>query len=625
MKSLRISSNFIPLLLVLIILSAGCSTPIGVRQQSPADSYKNNMISPLGDGTLSDNTEIILYRFDLAAQFEKDPASVIKQLHDKAVKDQRRDILFALSELSYFYGEKLNNSFDSEKKQKAPEYFLLSAIYSYTSVIDSKYEPTPSLLDHRVRRACDLYNYSLWRSFTINDNDGLEIKSGVRKLPFGQVEISTNSTHFPWKLEKIDRFEPSDKYSVYGLSVRNRVNGIGLPMIALKNSKNSPLGDQVLPATAFLRIESGLDKIKSQDFKASLEIYSSYDDVSVKINDKDIPLEIDTTTPVAYKLSDDAIWSFGTDLFLGKLQNLPNKLYRFQPYHPDRIPVVFVHGTFSSPVWWAEMINTLNGDPVLRKKYQFWYFFYNSSKLITISAADLRSELIKTIKKLDPENKSEAMKNMVVIGHSQGGLLTKLTAVDSGDKLLKTVIKGDIDKLKADEEIKEAIKNNLVIDHLPFVKRTVFISTPHRGSFLSQSLARNLVRKLIHFPQTIIKGTKDIYGFLTDDVKRQWEGQIPTSVDAMSPDDPLLNSIASLPLAPGIKGNSIIAIKDDSDPETGNDGVVEYKSAHIEGMDSEFIVRSGHSCQDKPATIEEVRRILLKHLEDTQNAYMQKK
>ena len=33
-----------------------------------------------------------------------------------------------------------------------------------------------------------------------------------------------------------------------------------------------------------------------------------------------------------------------------------------------------------------------------------------------------------------------------------------------------------------------------------------------------------------------------------------------------------------------------------------------------DGMESEFIVRSGHSCQGHPFTIEEVRRILLEHL-----------
>jgi hypothetical protein len=48
----------------------------------------------------------------------------------------------------------------------------------------------------------------------------------------------------------------------------------------------------------------------------------------------------------------------------------------------------------------------------------------------------------------------------------------------------------------------------------------------------------------------------------------------------------------------------------------GNDGVVEYSSAHLEGVDSEYIVRSTHSTQSNPYTIEDVRRILLIHAAD---------
>ena len=48
--------------------------------------------------------------------------------------------------------------------------------------------------------------------------------------------------------------------------------------------------------------------------------------------------------------------------------------------------------------------------------------------------------------------------------------------------------------------------------------------------------------------------------------------------------------------------------------EGQDDGVVAYKSAHLEGVASEKIVRSTHSCQSTPATILEVRRILYEHL-----------
>jgi hypothetical protein len=92
--------------------------------------------------------------------------------------------------------------------------------------------------------------------------------------------------------------------------------------------------------------------------------------------------------------------------------------------------------------------------------------------------------------------------------------------------------------------------------------------------------------------------------------------RIPSSVDAMAPDNPILQTLGTIPLAPGVKGHSIIPMLPGKEIATGNDGVVEYKSAHISGVESEFIVRTGHSCQGHPFTIEELRRILHDHLGD---------
>jgi hypothetical protein len=81
----------------------------------------------------------------------------------------------------------------------------------------------------------------------------------------------------------------------------------------------------------------------------------------------------------------------------------------------------------------------------------------------------------------------------------------------------------------------------------------------------------------------------------------------------MREDNPFLQTLSALPIAPGITANSIIAVRGDGPPQDGNDGVVTYTSAHIDGVESELVVRSGHSAQKAPASIEEVRRILLLH------------
>ena len=53
---------------------------------------------------------------------------------------------------------------------------------------------------------------------------------------------------------------------------------------------------------------------------------------------------------------------------------------------------------------------------------------------IALSALRLRENLSAAVKELDPEGKDPALRNMVVIGHSQGGLLAKMLVVTSGSR-----------------------------------------------------------------------------------------------------------------------------------------------------------------------------------------------
>src|SRR6476620_9403190 len=101
-----------------------------------------------------------------------------------------------------------------------------------------------------------------------------------------------------------------------------------------------------------------------------------------------------------------------------------------QPYRRGRIPVVFVHGTASGPGRWADMLNSLENDPWLRTRFQCWFFYYDTGNPITYSAYVLPPSLQFIIQQLDPDGPSAALRQMVFIGHSQGVLLAKMTAID---------------------------------------------------------------------------------------------------------------------------------------------------------------------------------------------------
>ncbi|MEJ2476007.1 MAG: hypothetical protein P8Y40_00600 [Desulfobacterales bacterium] len=611
-----ICSSRLCLFLLVVLLLAGCATPIGVREVAPRESYRQSMTDVMTDGVTSNATNIVLHRFNLTAEYKKNPAESIKALHTRALHDKRRDIIYALAELSYLHAEHLLEAPEQADRQLAPDYFLMAATYAYFFLIDDRSNTPTNVFDLRVHSAIDLYNFALWRGMATGSAGTLDLDASLRKLPVGTLTIAPDRTHLPWEFQDFSRFEPTDKYVVRGLSIRNRVNGIGSPLIGLKKITEETPFVEAVPVTIFLRIDGDLKRLTEGTASASLEFYSAYDINTLEVNGRHPRLDTDLTTPTAYILESSKIWDFGLGAFLGReFAAVPNGLFLSQPYQTGRIPVVFVHGTFSNPARWMEMLNTLRADPILRQKFQYWYFLYNSSAPIVVSAADLREALRDKIDQLDPAGQDQALQNMVVVGHSQGGLLAKLTAVSTDDRLVQALTGKNLDDLEMPEEKKAQVRRFLVVEPVPEVKRVVFIATPHRGSILSKQWVRNLIRRIVTLPATIVKTTLNFNEYYSDEIKTALgSNQIPNSIDGMSPDNPILKALAATPLATGVTGHSIIAIKGNGAPESGDDGVVAYSSAHLDGMASEFIVRAGHSCQTHPFTIEEVRRILLEHL-----------
>ena len=476
----------------------------------------------------------------------------------------------------------------------------------------------PNPFDIRFRAAGDLYNRGLAQGLMVNTNALIEMASGPRQTPPGVVAVQFTQPGFPWNLDLIKEFYSADEFVVRGLSTRNRDSGLGAPLIAVTDKFGKFKESVRAPATVFLRVSGGVRDWSAGKMTATIELYSAFDTTHVEINGKQVPLQTDTTAPIAQGLDNSPVWKLGiAQFFSAELQDKTG-IRLMEPYSPGQIPVVFVHGTASSPVWWAEMWNTLNADPVLRNRYQFWMFNYASGKPITMSAGILRDDLMSQIKKLDPESKDAALQQMVVIGHSQGGLLTKLTATDTGDKLWQIVSKTNIDELKMDAPTRDLLRNNFFFKPLPCVSRVIFISTPHRGSYQNTRFVQGLLNRFMKFPSDLLSASASLIKLKdTLNLPPALRNGVPTSLNGMATDNPFMNTLAEIPVAPGIQANSIIAIKGDDQPPEGADGVVKYTSAHVDYAESEFIVRSGHSCQGNPLTIEEVRRILLKHLAET--------
>jgi len=393
---------------------------------------------------------------------------------------------------------------------------------------------------------------------------------------------------------------------------------VGAPLIAVWPTDPTFRWRRSVPATVLLRLQGSLADLAAGRSAAALELYSPLEDegTHIMIGQTKVPLETDLTTYLAYNLNQSAIWKFGKLGFLAPAEVFPSQLILNQPYDPNRIPVVFVHGTFSSPVTWAEMANSLTVDPVLRQRYQIWSFIYASGNPLVRSVADLRAALTAEVQRRDPDGTNTALRQMVVIGHSQGGLLTKATAINTGDRVWSQFSTNRWEDLKIDEAQRQEVRRMFFLEPLPFVSRVVFIATPHRGSYLSSSLARRLAQRFVSLPGAMVSRGKDALR-LTEgsSAGNFFRGKLPTSLDSMSPKNPGLLAMAEVPVVPPVKAHSIIPVKGGGDLQRGRDGVVSYQSAHVGYVESEFIVNSKHSCLDQPATIQEVRRILHEHLE----------
>jgi pimeloyl-ACP methyl ester carboxylesterase len=254
---------------------------------------------------------------------------------------------------------------------------------------------------------------------------------------------------------------------------------------------------------------------------------------------------------------------------------------------------------------WRPTIDAIQSDPELRGKFQFWFFSYPTGDPIVLSALRLRESLAQAYQ-LYPRTKG-----MILIGHSMGGLLSRLQSTDSKRVLWDGVFRNDADQLYATLPPDSIVKKALIFDANPRVKRIVFICVPHRGSYLATSWVGVIGVSLIRLPKAIISRAESI--LLSPLLKDIGYKRLPTGINGLSPRSPLLRPLDTLPInAPYY---SIIGDRGRGDSPNSSDGVVPYWSSHLADAQSELIVPGPHGSYALPQTIAELKRILRLDLE----------
>ncbi len=403
-----------------------------------------------------------------------------------------------------------------------------------------------------------------------------------------------------WDPGYFTSFTRADRIALKNLR-RNRRDGVGAALVGYR--KTTPPEPQVpwltgmtAPVTAVL------------DFKgnaATLTLVNPTEKERMRVAGSTRTLGADFAAPLAAYPRPPELWNgvmgaLRVDAHLSK-----TGLYMLQPYDPDRIPLVFVHGLISTPQMWRGIINELERDPLLRRRYQCWVFGYPTGNPPAYSALRLREELAAA------RRRHPGMKDCVLVGHSMGGIVSRMQATTFDRSAWDAIGKEKAATLFSKVRKGSLVERACLFRADPHVSRLVFICTPHRGSEMALGHVGSLGRRLIALPVDL---TATVTGTMGDtlSILAGQPGRMPNSVTGLSPTNPTLKVLDSQPIRAPF--HSIIGDRGKGDSPGSSDGVVKYWSSHLSSSRSECIVPGPHGACAMPETIAELRRILRLHL-----------
>ena len=632
-------------LLSLVLMATavtGCAE-IAVRPVRAPDflsAWRASIQQPDG---LSVRTMQTLRQYDLDGILARQSDAVVAQLKTLAIATPTPDLIYALAEIHFWQGRRAEQA----GKPFACHDYYLSAGYAYHYLMGAAVAPADgasgvaaSTFDPRFRLACDLYNAGLAKCIRAAQRVGK--LDPARPLYVATADgsgftLSVAHHGFSWRPEEFGKLLFSEDYRVEGLSNQFRTYGLGVPMIGERASDPSPAAhawyprNLEFPVTAFFQFPEAIADLEQQH-AGRLDLYNPNNIGSVSVPGGRMPLESDLTTPLAYAL---AHAGFSEDAYDGLLN--PNRLqpktgiYMFEPYQPGKIPVLLIHGIWSSPLTWAPLINDLQADPVIRERYQFWAYLYPSADPYLVTAADLRGRLKMLKAELDPHGQDPTLDDLVVVGHSMGGLVARLLTASSGHSFWRLINKQTpLAELSMRAQTKSELQQTFYFEQQTYVRRVIFLATPHHGSSLSPSWPARFINRFIRLPNTVADTLRDVVQSDPTAWPTLAKGDLPTSIDFLAPGSPGLELLANQPRPDGVHYHSVVGVlphpsylvetlSPGGRSKEGTDGVVQYTSAHLPESESELIVPADHfNVHHHPRAVLEVRRLLYEHLKEAE-------
>jgi pimeloyl-ACP methyl ester carboxylesterase len=585
----------------------------------------------------SSRTEQFLRVYDLT-DLQGNPQKLLQRVQEIIEQEPTPENIYAFAELSYIAGKKA----EPFEPKLALDLYGASVLHAYQYLFDDRFRYLRNPYDPQFRGACDLYNGALEAGLRIVCRDGGLVpgQNLTISTAAGCWDISCEIRGGPWRADEFDRFEFASDWEIRGLKNQYHAYGLGVPLIAVRRSH---AGESVatkyyapnlsFPVTAFVRPMPGSNPHCADAHarhRAVLEIYDPLTTTDVALGNLRVPLESDLSTPLAYFLSHPQLdfrnlaWTglLRPEVLLSMRPGRPGPimgLYMAQPYEPGKIPVVMVHGLWSSPMTWMQMFNDLRASPAIRRNYQFWFYLYPTGQPFWVSAAQLRRDLAEAREVLDPCRREPALDEMVLIGHSMGGLVSRLQTIESRDDFWRLVSDQPFRLIKADPDVRRQLEDSFFFRPNPSIRRVITIGTPHRGSHFSNVTTQWLLGQLIRLPRMLIRTQEALFRDNKHLIRDDSLLEIENSVDSLDPDSRFFPVMLASYKAPWVRYHNVIGLV----PErglwgrlaAGSDGVVSRESASVDDAESEIVLEAEHSSvHTHPRAVLEVKRILLKHL-----------
>ena len=642
----------------------GCQV-VSLKQQAVDVTLANERNSILTQKKLSEASLNVLSMSGKEAKIcMQSPNECIADLH-KIPQIQDEQLLSTASELYLAKAVSLSDSSECKisklsKHKPADEQKLIqqnyescldqklealdkSIRYSYAYLFKTSRQPQERLFDNRQVQIRDFYNQALTQLVSghslRNPSTNLSPTIKIGKSTY-TIDIQAYQRLQNMKLEK---FISSYNMNFSGLRAINRRDGFGSDFVAVFPSTDSssqenkyilnplthdyPKGinpnihkARYLAATIIAQPKKSNatieDVLTNPNFE--IKVYDPYSIEKVEIAGKPYSLAANFSAPYGLWLAENNLGAAAYLTLIDRDQHLAMPhLYMLEPYNPNKKIIVLVHGLASSPEAWIAVTNDIMGDAILREHYQVWQIFYSTNMPILESRFQIYALLKQAFGSLNP--KDAAAQDAVLIGHSMGGIISRLLVSDAdiSKQALELMNNRQQTRLRKHPVIGERLKMKPIENF----DRAIFLAAPHRGTDYADRWFTLAARKIIKLPATFLTTLADTLTSddvdLKDFVKTLTNDVIQNGPSDLSKKSKFMELTASIPPEKGLVFHSIMGnITKSDDPNVITDGIVPYKSAHLDGAVSEKIFTGGHSIQETPEAVLELRRILRQHLVD---------